>query len=283
MQYFDRVIDVRLESVEGKNKTFSYDKLMEEEFAIEFDVEFGKGASSTVKLYNVNAVTLDMCKPKLKPLQYPKVELTAGYRNNTALLASGNMKQFQIKKQGADTCLEIKFTDNKFLSEFNTILPGDSNSFSNQTVSNLIRSLLGKNRINSFEINLTDDPIIPQITFPGTLKQALDKLATLVKAKVYFRLGKLIVESDSARAKRTSQILYFDRTSGLIGTPEPKGIGYKVKTLLNPNIAPGEIIKLSFKDLGKEVKDKEFKVGKGKHSGGSRITSYFSEFEVKPV
>ncbi|HNE56470.1 MAG TPA: hypothetical protein PK079_25130, partial [Leptospiraceae bacterium] len=135
---YARHIEVKIEPVEGEAKVYSYvHGSYLDCFSIEFDVAMGlKAAAFTVKLYNVLKTTVDLCKPQIKgkSKQFPKIYLSAGYGNDIALLASGDIASYEYKVSDTDSILEIK-SINSISKTFNTVI---TKTFTNQTANQII-------------------------------------------------------------------------------------------------------------------------------------------------
>ncbi|WP_410403021.1 hypothetical protein [Leptospira borgpetersenii] len=67
-----------------------------------------------------------------------------------------------------------------------------------------------------------------------------------------------------------------------VGTPQKTKTGWKVQCLLNPLIAKGEPVHLTFTDntTGNKI-DSQYIVTHGTHKGASRSAEHFTEFECK--
>lgn len=284
--YYNRVVELTITSIKGIKKTFLYDKENESEFAIEFESEFGVGKVSTVKLYNPNKTTLDLVqKSEPKPnkkTEYASLELQAGYQSGQGIVCTGNIIDSHFKKQNADYVLEMKISNSK--SQLDQFVEGQKNFF-NQKVSQIFNQMLPANDISNFNLNFELDPVVKQFAITGTVFQTITALCDLCEASFYFQLEKLIIEGNNKTEfiKSDLNIPSFDYKSGLVGSVEQKGSTYKVSTLLEPKILIGKLIKLKFLNINKEPIEGKFKILRGKHSGGTHIQKFNSEFECSKI
>lgn len=281
---YGRHIEVKIEPVEGEAKVYSYiHGSYNDCFSIEFDVVMGlKAAAFTVKLYNVLKTTVDLCKPKVvgKSKQFAKISLSAGYGDDIALLASGDIASHEFKVSDTDSILEIK-SINSISKTFNTLI---TKTFTNQTASQILESIFKELGINSYSINIKDNSVIPQLSLNDNLSRILDVLCKKTNTVYYSVFGKFYIESVDEKKGRASQMVLLDRSSGLIGRPEFKGVNLNAKSLLNPKIQQGEVIRVEFYNRETDEESNfDYKVVKGKHVGGSRISNYYTEFEARKV
>lgn len=268
---YGKQIELTIQAVDGRTKTFLSGFEEEDNFDIEFTVEFGKGFS--VKVYNVVRETFLMCEKKGS--EFSKLELYAGYKQGyePKLIASGNILTYQYKQVNLDKVLELKgvFSVKEFYEKV------EPRTFYDFTVSAILKSILERSSLK-YKINLTKDSLLSQYTSTGNLKTDLDKLCKLVDAVHYVSKGTLYIEPESFKRFKSNFIIHLDRESGLIGSPEIENLKLKAKCLLNPEIALGEIIRIRYRDNAndKEVEG-EYKVIGGKHIAS--LNQFITEFE----
>nr|WP_029782618.1 hypothetical protein [Leptospira interrogans] len=284
MKQFLRNIEVMIESPDGKVKVFSHNPGEAIHFSIEFEVEFSGTNVTSVALYNVLNSTVGMCTPRegktKKDSANAKAELSVGYGEDLTLIAKGEIIQHKVAMRGADRIFEFKISDmvNKLYAYSVT------ETFEKTLVSSALKQIFEKYGISYYALRISDDVLLDSITFAGaSLSVAIDRLAKLVKAKRYFKLGKLIVEDETwSKNNQSNNVPLLDRTSGLIGTPQKTKSGWKVQCLLNPLIAMGEPVHLTFTDntTGSKI-DSQYIVTHGTHKGSSRSSDHITEFECK--
>lgn len=269
MQFFGRKITVSIESPKKETKLFS----SEDGFTIEFDNEFGTRATSKIKIWNVLPSTVEMCKPVKD--QFSTVELSAGYGEDMYLLTSAKIISVEQKANGVDRVLEINAG-----ARVDVLQNYFSETFENLPVSMILRQMFLKNGIAAYSVRLDNDPLVSNIALNGTIQNALVELSKRASAVWYVQNGKIFIESKDAKAKRESNLLHLSSLSGLIGSPETKGVNLKVRSLLNPNLNYGTLFSLQYKDpLSDKYIEGNYKVLNGKHFGGNRIQSYYTDFE----
>jgi hypothetical protein len=146
-----------------------------------------------------------------------------------------------------------------------------------------LKIIFKSNGISEYEINLTDDARVSTISFSGTLQTALNELCKVAKAVLTFRNGKLFFESKNFKGKRDESIILISRTSGLIESPEVKGNLIKAKSLLNGNLTVGTIFKLQYYTLSQGNVSVDCKIERGKHFGGNKVESFYTEMECTKI
>ncbi len=274
---FGRQIELKIESVDGNSKTFFSGHEFEDDFHIEFAVEMGKGF--TAKIYNVLRQTFSLCD--IKDKKFAKLELYAGYREgiNPSLIASGDIITSQYKISNVDRVLEIKGVQ-KSIEFFSQTTPV---TYFNATINAILEAVLQKNNIRKYQINFFDSKLIPQFVSSENLKKDLDELCKKAKLIHYFSRGILVIEPAEFKKQKLSEIVLLDRESGMIGSPERKGLNYQIKSLLNPELAVGEFVRVNYRDNASDEKiESEFKILSGKHTADLQ-NQFYTEFECVKV
>ncbi len=270
---FGRQIELKIESVSGASKTFLSGHENENDFHIDFTVEMGK--SFTVKIYNVLRETFQLCEKKEK--DSAKLQLYAGYKDGVkpSLLASGDIITSQYKVSGVDRILEMKGMPK--VSEFYS--QTEPTTYLNRNMSSILEAILVKNSIKKYKINYFDSKIISQFVSSDNLKKDLDSISKAEKLIHYFSRGILVIEPAEYKKQKLNEIVWLDRDSGLIQSPTQEGANYKVKSLLNPELAVGEIVRISYRDNSNDKDiDSEFKILSGKHTADLQ-NQFYTEFE----
>lgn len=277
---FSRFVSVELEGVDGFRKMFVHDK--DRLFRIDFEVNFD--GAMTVKLFNVSSNTASMCEPKKnkseKIEKYAKVKLLAGYGADFGLIGTGDIVQSIFSKSGVDKVLSISaFHKMDVLTN-----PCSQKNYSG-TWTAILSDFLTDNGLSYYEI-LSDigSTQVSQFAATGTVGSVIAKICKEIKAEAYFDLGKLIIATKELKSELASMQVVLDNSSGLVGSPEKKNNEWSVKSLLNRRIGKNKMVKVQFWDYSKnESTTKQFLVTKGKHSGSSWTSNFYTEFECKPV
>lgn len=276
---FGQQIELKIKSPDGKYKIFksgdSYD--LKNSFHIEFTVEFGKSNGIDIKLFNPSRETGDMCLPINKiPAE---IFLYAGYQKGTdvRLIASGDIVSSNYKAVGVDRILEIKSAF-KVKELYQTVT---NKTFYNTPIYLIIESMLKEAGINHYDLKVLNNQVLEQYTASGNLKTNLDKLCKIGGVVHYPKLGAIIIEPENEKKSRTSKRIYLHRKSGMIGSPEKKGVNLSVKCLLNPSIQKGEFVRIKYIDhaKNKELED-DYIVQSGKHTA-NLSGSFYTEFECR--
>ena len=275
MILFGRKIELTLISAKNETKTFS----SSDGFTIEFEIGFGQKAISTVKIYNVLPVTVDMCRPDkagTKQVKFAKIELSAGYDDEITKLLSANIISIEQKQNGIDTILEIKAAANVNILQNSYVL----DTYENQTARQIFTSLFSKNNVTGYEINLLNDSIISSIAFNGTLQDAIKSMCKKANANFFVNNGKIYINSNNYKGLSLPEVVILSKDSGLIGIPEVSGNKIKVKSLLAPKLTTGIIFKLEYFEFATQKNVSiNCLIGNGKHFGGNKIDSFYTEFE----
>lgn len=271
---YGRHIEVTIRGTDGKNKTFTSLPDNSERFSIEFDVKFEEKAVSTIKLYNILTSTIDLCKASKK--DFANVQLIAGYEGFINPICTGKIIDYIIRQTGSNKILELKIA--------NISLTKIASNFVKTKASKILENLLDNAGIK-YNFQITYDPEIEQIALTGNVMTAVDIICNLISADYYYKEND-ILNIVSISKNPTEQIIFLDRTSGLIGHPEfnAKIKGYKVKSLLNGKIQKGNLVELKFNELSNnEVKQIKAKVKTGRHIGSSFSANYYTEFDCEKV
>ena len=225
-----------------------------------------------------------MCEPKKdkngKIEKYAKVKLLAGYGTDFGLIGTGDIVQSIFSKSGADKVLSISaFHKMDILT--NLCLQKNYSG----TWTAILSDFLTDNGLSYYEI-LSDigSTQVSQFAATGTVGNVIAKICKEIKAEAYFDLGKLIIATKEIKSELASMQVVLDSSSGLIGSPEKKNNEWSAKSLLNRRIGKNKMVKVQFWDYSKsESTTKQFLVTKGKHSGSSWTSNFYTEFECKPV
>lgn len=276
---YRRVLSCKIESPNGESKTFEHDVDNGKLFRIDFSADF-KG-DATISLYNVLEATINMTKfsKVANKTIFPKLQLSAGYESDLYLIAEGEIIQSLVKISGPDRILEMKIAPKAYiLNEY-----AQTKQY-NGTLQTILRDFLLDNGITSYQVltSFGTNQNFYDFAATGTVEKNLSRLCELLFSEYSFYLGKLLIATKDQTTYLKTQKVVLDKDSGLVQSPAKKGLGYTVKSLLNPRIAPNQIVHLTFRDLNsKETKiDKEFIAKSGKHFGSSFGNDYYTEFEV---
>ena len=107
---YGRVCKIELGRQGEKGSQIEYTE--SEPISIEFTKEFfeNKPAITTVKIYNVNSSTADLCAPKKngKGFDYPECQISAGYRDNYGYVTLGEIVEYKMESKLPDRILTPK-------------------------------------------------------------------------------------------------------------------------------------------------------------------------------
>lgn len=122
------------------------------------------------------------------------------------------------------------------------------------------------------------------VAFSGTAKEALN--AVTKKAGLTWSIQDGLLQVLDREQGTEGLAVFLSPDSGLLASPErmedieqeterPRGEGFRVRSLLNPAIRPGDRIELQSRDV-----DGAFIVDTVEHSGDTRAQDWFTEAEV---
>lgn len=250
-ELYNRVCYLNLEG-----KIFSYDLDAGSKFQIEFSTEFNLSTVSdtcTVKLYNANDETIELCRPNVigKTKTFKTATLEAGYKNNYGVVTAGEIFDFKSYRSGVDRILELKIAGN-----VSKLIGFPANrTYSNQTTSFIIKDLLGMAGLTAGEIKPETEYLYGSFV-AGDLRQALTRLAKDSNSDLFITANQVYLQSPNA----VKGGILLNYSSGLLQEPEKTETGYNVKCLFNYKINKGsQVIVQGKKDTI------QMKVQKGKH------------------
>ncbi len=268
-ELYNRVCYLNLEG-----KVFAYDLDAGSRFQIEFSTEFNLSQVSdtcTVKLYNANDETIELCRPKQndKSKTYKAATLEAGYKGNYGIVSAGEIFDFKSSKNGVDRILELKIAGN-----VSKLIGFPANrTYSNQNTSYIIKDLLGMAGLQAGEIKPEKEFLYGSFV-AGDLRQALTRLAKDSGSDLYITANQVYLQSHNA----VKEGILLNYSSGLLQEPEKTETGYSVKCLFNYKINKGSQVIVQGKKNPIQLK-----VQKGKHefNTSSNATTDFEGSVIK--
>lgn len=285
MSQFDRIAKV---SVDLRSQDFTHyiGRIDIENLRIAFNINKNLGWSTnkgTVQVYNLSGTKRAAIKD-----YGDQVSLFAGYYYSSGL---------SLLYLGDTTSVTHIFDQPEIISN---LVSGDGERILNQKliqvsyaahadVKDVLRGIASQMGFtNELSLNdLEDLQYINKFVFDGIGKDALDKVTAYLDATWSVQNGKLEILKNNSGNKRPPVVISED--TGMIGVPQrytskrmdlyrsgPRQ-GYKVRTLLRPDIIPGDNVRL----ISSKIKVNEIGyVYSVTHVGDTHGNDWYSDFEL---
>lgn len=244
----------------------------------------------TVRVYNLSPSNRDQLGNTSN-----EVNLFAGYKRNggSQLLFKGNNSELQTAYTGNDVITELQCADGeKILTD--TIV--QVSFVANTLVRTIIESIASQISIDTVFFADSESLVYAQGFSASDLAgRVLTDLCNKINLRWTIQNGNLYILKTSKGSEKLPHDV--NKNTGMIGSPDqyldksyylynelPKNIdpklGYKIKTLLRPEILPSDNIRLKSERL---KLDGLFYVISARHSGDNFDNEFNSVFEVVPV
>ncbi|PJZ49217.1 phage protein [Leptospira saintgironsiae] len=232
---FNRVAKVNI-----GGREFSYPP-----FSIEFTQEqkIGNLQSATLKLYNPAPETVRVFEAKKKGggKIFPKVTVSAGYKEDSGTVVLGEAINYSVSQSGLDRVLEVQISDST--TKWSTAIV--NKSYKKSSASSIIKDACKTVGIDPGEIELGEDKTYESMTIRG-FNESIRKIALDTKSEFYFRNGLLTLQPKTSKKKK---VTLLNSSSGLLDKPEKTAKGYKIKTLFLYALSVGMIVKIESKEV----------------------------------
>jgi hypothetical protein len=281
---------------------------LSEDLNIDFNIQ--KDRSKHPNEYNVKITNLSPETRKALKQAGAVIRVFAGYDGELKLIAQGNIVRALTTWTGPDCVTAIDFLDGVLvLKQGDLTLSFKSGSSVSQVLQDIRQTLGVAMRTKSFD---GSESFRSGYSYVGKPAKALDEVLRRAEARWSFQNGVLVVSGPGSKNQGPSFVIGPD--SGLIGRveevettverekivrpkkskqkksekqvkapkaakstspPEIRRFGYKVTSLLLPQVEPGDLVQLNTKDV-----KGNFEVDEVKHSGGARQSNMFTELVV---
>lgn len=237
----------------------------------------------TVSIYNLSKDTRAICQRKGNA-----IILRCGYEGNIPLIFSGDIAKCTIDKQGPDIVTIVEAGDGEISFGTSNI---DASFAPGATVQSVFNQVVGSFGTGLGPIlGVPDQKINNGITLSGDSKKVMDDLTQKHGLEWSIQDGQVQVQKKNQPVFGTAVLLNSE--TGLIGSPKnvkilkastdplldpalSKDAGVQFKSLLNPKLKPGQLVKLD----SVNVKGL-FTVRKVTHSGDTYASSWESDCEA---
>lgn len=186
--------------------------------------------------------------------EYSDVVLQAGYESGSqfGIVFRGTVRQYKISKEGVDTFLDILAADSEL--GYNNAIVSTSLAAGATTQQRLDAIVEG---FKKYDIDMGFNGIKPgdalalsrgKVMF-GLARTALNSLTATVGTTWNIQNGKVNVIALDGYLPGEQVVL--TRDTGLIGRPEQTAEGIRCRCLLNPRLAPGNLVKIDNKSINR--------------------------------
>lgn len=195
--------------------------------------------SADIRVYNLAPQTSQRVEQ-----EFTRVVIQAGYEGNYGVIFDGTIKQVRRGRQTpTDTYLDITAADGDAAYNFSTMaLSLPAGSVPNDRVQFIIDSMVGNGVEKGYIPDLQAQPLPRGRVFYGMSRDELRTLAQNMNCTWSIQDGK--VEVVGLNAYKPGEVPVLSYATGVVGLPEQTPNGIKVRTLLNPNVRIGSLVKL---------------------------------------
>lgn len=204
--------------------------------------------NATIKVYNLSTQTVK----RLRATQYARVVLRAGYQGLDGIIFSGDIKQFQDGRESAtDTFLTIFAGDGDIGFNFGFLsksLPAGSNAANHIKEA---RQAMGFGELYVPALAESAPGLARGKAMFGMARDLMRTAADSIRSTWSVQNGKVQVIPLDSYLPREAVVL--NAQTGMLGVPQQTDQGISVRTLINPRIEVGALVRLNNKDITQRV------------------------------
>lgn len=230
----------------------------------------------SISVYNLSYESLAVLES-----EYPVAILSCGYKNNVVRLFYGEITQVETTKSGTDRITKIKITPSfsdlthKLMSE---LVP------ENGTVLDAIEAVRRNTSLakGTYKGKSLNTPIVYGYPLSGTPRQMLDQITSAYNLEWKIEGQSLYINSPTSVQDEILELApVISETTGLISAPyfftgtegqskkdKEKTRGVRFRALINPNVLPGTIVKIEYKDVSEFLRVQEVEFTGDTGTGG---------------
>ncbi|MEN6629814.1 MAG: hypothetical protein ABFC42_09225 [Sulfuricella sp.] len=200
--------------------------------------------TADIRVYNVNDDTALKAEK-----EFTRIVIQAGYEGNFGVIFDGTIKQIRRGRESpTDTYLDITAADGDSAYNFSTVAVSLAAGSKPDDHVNVILQGMTEHGVSRGYIQPVESNGLPRgkVIF-GMTKDELREVARNTNTNWSIQDGKL--QMVGINAYLPGEAVVVNAATGMIGQPEATQNGIRVKTLLNPNIKIGGVIKLNNKDI----------------------------------
>jgi hypothetical protein len=247
-----------------------------------------KTNSAAIEIYNLSDESL-----KLLDVDYPAAVFSAGYLEiGMKRLFAGQITNVTTRKSGTDRVTQIQmgagYTDLNHTVLSQLTAPGrtvkDVLEDIRKAIPNVSRGVFNGTNLNN--------PVIYGYPLMGTPKEMLDELSS--KYGLHWQVDEDVLyvhDNDRASTENFEQAYVISKYTGLIenayrvsgdvrrgAKDKSKKQGVQLKMLLNPDIIPGDIVKLE-----DTLITGWFRIDSMRHTGGWRDSGWYTQLDLSAL
>lgn len=226
--------------------------------------------TADIRVYNVNDDTALKAEK-----EFTRIVIQAGYDGNFGVIFDGTIKQIRRGRESpTDTYLDITAADGDSAYNFSTVAVSLAAGSKPDDHINAILKGMTEQGVSRGYIQQVESNGLPRgkVIF-GMAKDELRQVARNTNTNWSIQDGKL--QMVGINAYMPGEIPEINAATGMIGQPEATQNGIRVKTLLNPNIKIGGVIKLNNRDI------KQYRYGLRVGPNGDTVNNLWAKMAVK--
>lgn len=277
---FGRVIDLEIQI---KNQIKTYSNLQGlDNIKVEFNITKSintAGGEATISIFGLLPDDIAFLSTNYiagsGALNQSLISLIGGYKDNKTLLFNGNIVNANPNLTSKDYNIEIKAI-NAIMASTNS----KSISLKNATLKSICQRLASDLGL-ILKYDNTINKTIGDYSYNGTAFSQILNLRSYYpnEIDIFINDGFLIIQKQKSLEK--GKVFLLNSKTGLIGTPQPTATGCKIKSILNPALQVGGIIKLESKKIPQL--NSFYKILELKHMGSNRTDMWVSEITALQV
>lgn len=226
--------------------------------------------TADIRVYNVNDDTALKAEK-----EFTRIVIQAGYEGNFGVIFDGTIKQIRRGRESpTDTYLDITAADGDSAYNFSTVAVSLAAGSKPDDHVNVILQGMTERGVSRGYIQEVESNGLPRgkVIF-GMAKDELRKVARNTNTNWSIQDGKL--QMVGINAYLPGEAVVVNAATGMIGQPEATQNGIRVKTLLNPNIKIGGLIKLNNRDI------QQYRFGLRQGRGGDADKNQWAKQAIK--
>lgn len=247
-----------------------------------------KTNSAAIEIYNLSDENL-----KLLDVDYPAAVFSAGYLEiGMKRLFAGQITNVTTRKSGTDRVTQIQMGSGYTELNHNVMSQLTAPGRTVRDVAEDIRKAIPNVSRGVFNGTNLNNPVIYGYPLMGTPREMLDELSS--KYGLHWQIDEDVLyihDNDRANTENFEQAYVISKYTGMIENAyrvsgdvrrgekdKSKQQGVQLKMLLNPDIIPGDIVKLE-----DTLITGWFKVDSLRHTGGWRDSSWYTELQLSAI
>jgi hypothetical protein len=223
--------------------------------------------SAEITIYNGAKATREAAVAK-----HAVVSLEAGYENQTYGIFSGTVDTAEVKLERPDWIIKLQCRDGSLGMQTSSLYTTFPAGTAKLTVVQALCSALQLASIGAQETSMLAGGITAPLVVSGSVRKALDQCAADWGFWWSIQDGLVEIREPHGRGANWRLAPKLTATSGLIGSPEKTDEGWRLRTLLDGRLRPGERCQVESTTLTGVVQLKAVT-----HSGDTHGSDWYTE------